>query len=47
MKELEEPEAIVELHQRGHRGMAEPAIGGGGELLQFARRKGVAGEQGR
>ncbi len=46
MKELEQPEALVELHQRGHRGMAEPAIGRGGELLQFAWRESVAGEQG-
>ena len=45
MKELEEPEVLVELYQRGHRGMAEPAIGRGGELLQFAGREGVAGEQ--
>ena len=44
VKQLEQPEALVELHQRGHRGMAEPAIGRGGEPLQLARREGVAGE---
>jgi hypothetical protein len=44
MKQLEKPEALVELHQGGHRGMAELAIGRGGKPLYLARLEGAAGE---
>ena len=46
MKELEEPEALVELHQRSHRGVAKRTVRCRGEVEQLIRRKSVAGEKG-
>ena len=45
VKQLEEPQPPVDLHQRGHRGMAKPAIGRLRHRPQLGRRERLAGEQ--
>ena len=45
MKQLQQPQPLVELHQRGHRGMAKAAVGLRCHPPQLIRRKRVTGEE--